>query len=147
MATNPVCSDFCDYMARYHLLPMEVIVELRRGTRAPQLGKILLDRRAMDVRQVMQIVSLQADEPRMRFGELAIRAGFIDEHELISALRDQRMMRRHPSEIILERGLMKRSALLRALIGYTTLLEGEFYEPEGAPRRGERAAPQPAALP
>jgi hypothetical protein len=117
------CRDFCDYLARERLLPTEHIEEVRRGASAPQIGKILLDRGALDVRQLMNIVYQQADHPEMRFGELAVRAGYISEQELLLALREQRLLRRHPAEILLEQGAMEPAHLVRALVGYTKLQE------------------------
>ena len=71
--------DFFEYLSREHILSQDVLRELRRVVfeSVPQIGRILLDRGVMDVRQVMQIVGQQADSPQVRFGELAVRAGYL----------------------------------------------------------------------
>lgn len=117
------CKDFCDYLAAERLLPADRIEAVRRSASAPQIGKILLDRGALDVRQLMNIVYQQADHPEIRFGELAVRAGYISEEELLLALREQRLLRRHPAEILLEQGTMELAHLVRALVGYAKLQE------------------------
>lgn len=119
--------DFCRFLADHALVTREQADSLRKQAMSAQvpLGRILLQQHIMDVRQVMQVLYLQADEPDVRFGELAIRLGFLTREQLQRALREQRIQAQHPAEVLRDRGILMADELLDALITYVKRMEAD----------------------
>lgn len=118
-------ANFCDCLVKEGLLSEQTAREVLQASAAssPAIGKLLLDHGLLDLRQLMHVVSLQADAPQRRFGELAVDLGYVKQHDLLEILRVQAVLRRHPAELLLERDPPGQAALLRALILYVKHLE------------------------
>lgn len=122
--------DFLAFLVERRILSADQATEIRSQVvrSAPQVGKILLERGAMDVRQVMQVVYMQADD-RQLFGELAVREGFLSQEDLRLALREQHQMRKHPAEALRETGAIEVNTLFAALVDYLKHLESNSLGP------------------
>lgn len=120
--------DFCQYLIDSGKLPAAESERLLRMVRKsrPQLGRLLIQQGHMDLKQVMQVIYLQADEPQTRFGDLAVRCGYLTRPQLMHALLEQQRMARHPAELLHEEGALPQDDLSRVLIGYVRALEAEL---------------------
>lgn len=116
---------FWKYVLDHSLLSADEILALQGCCKSGGilLGQQLLKDRILTVTQIMRILDLQALEPKLRVGELAIREGMLDEVQLEAALAKQKSSTPHPAELILKEGALRRPDLLEALIGYVKQLE------------------------
>jgi hypothetical protein len=55
----------------------------------PQLGALAIETRRLTVKQVFSVLSLQCDEPNTKFGELAVRLGYLTDDDLAQLLAEQ----------------------------------------------------------
>jgi hypothetical protein len=55
----------------------------------PQLGALAIEARRLTVKQVFAVLSLQCDEPNTRFGELAVRLGYLTDDDISQLLAEQ----------------------------------------------------------
>ena len=92
-------------------------------TKPMPVGEILLRHRMLNFNQVMEILGMQADRPGMRFGELAVEAGFIEPDSVEWALRRQPTTAPHPLERALSRGMIDPPQLARTLVRHVKELE------------------------
>ena len=104
-----------------------------------QIGQILVMNGVLSVRQVMEVLEAQVEDPGVRFGELAVTLGHLTTVELEAALRQQREYRRHQMEIVLKDGLVPRSELDAVTVKYVELLEMSAAEPRVFVRSDETA--------
>ncbi|MCA9231043.1 MAG: hypothetical protein KDA57_10345 [Planctomycetales bacterium] len=75
----------------------------------PQLGALAIDTGKLTVKQVFEILRLQADEPHVRFGELAVRAQLLTQEELASLLFHQSVRVKPMAKILVEMGFASTS--------------------------------------
>ena len=80
-------------------------------------------RGVLSVRQVMTLLELQADLPEVRFGELALRVGYVTTVQLEDALKFQAAHRRHQISIVAQDGQLGRPDLDAAVVAYVHFLE------------------------
>ena len=88
------------------------------------LGELLLRDGKLTVRQVAGLLGVQAEEPHVRIGDLAVREGFCSRAEIEQALQDQRDRCPGPIDILLQDQRVERDELLDALLRYVRFLEG-----------------------
>lgn len=126
--------EFCQYLAETNQLPPTDVEQLQRLVHRsrPQIGRVLIELGVMDLRQVMKVMSVQAEEPQTRFGDLAVRCGYLTRDQLDHALAEQRRLTRHAAEIMHRESMLSDEALVKALIGYARGLEDRLQRP--APR-------------
>jgi hypothetical protein len=55
----------------------------------PQLGALAIEARRLTVKQVFAVLSLQCDEPNTKFGELAVRLGYLTDDDITFLLAEQ----------------------------------------------------------
>lgn len=123
-------NDFCQFLQQRGALPEEVVARIQRRaavSRAP-IGKLIIERGLMTSPQVMEVLRMQAQEPGMRFGELAVRAGFLSAAELEITLQIQAARRRHPAEVLRSEGLIPEGEFWLHLMEYLSDLERSIRE-------------------
>jgi hypothetical protein len=84
--------------------------------------------------QMTQLLVLQTCEPRLRFGELAVREGFCTDEDVQEALRLQRGASPHALEVFLAEVPCDHERVLKVLVQYIRHLEGQITD---APRPTE----------
>ncbi|MBA3483322.1 MAG: hypothetical protein H0T51_16055 [Pirellulales bacterium] len=55
----------------------------------PQLGALAIEARRLTVKQVFAVLSMQCDEPNTKFGELAVRLGYLTDDDITQLLAEQ----------------------------------------------------------
>lgn len=76
-------------------------LKLQLGTR-PQLGALAIEKRKLNVRQVFGVLRSQCDSPDERFGELALKLGYLSEADLAWLLHEQSVRVKPFSELLVE---------------------------------------------
>lgn len=74
------------------------------------IGRIALENRMLTMKQVFHILDEQADSP-LRFGELAIALGYLNEEQVNDLLAIQKKKRPGMCQVLYNMGLLKRSVL------------------------------------
>lgn len=87
------------------------------------LGRILIDEGILTLRQVAGLFQIQADEPGMRLGDLAVREEYCTVEEIQHALSLQSRTSPGPIELMLRDFRISDENLMDALIGYVHYLE------------------------
>ncbi len=123
----PRCTkiDLARFLADRQMIDESAVeaVRHRSATERTPIGQILVMRGLLTVRQVMNLLELQSETPTVRFGELAVRVGYLTTLQLEDALRFQRTHRRHQIEIVFQEGLLSKADLDSAVVGYVQFLE------------------------
>ena len=88
------------------------------------LGKLLVQRGHLSMKQLMGLLAMQSEEPHRRLGDLALREGYCDEEQVRGALVEQRRSCPHPIELLLADPRVDNGALLTPLVDYVRWLEG-----------------------
>lgn len=117
--------DFCGFLTERGLLDTEAASSVRRRAseeRTP-IGQILITQGHLSVRQVMNVLEVQADEPSLRFGEIAVMKGYLTTLQLEDALQFQASHRRHQIAVLSQDGRLGRSTLEAAVVAYVDFLE------------------------
>lgn len=117
--------DFCQFVIDRGLIQTEAAESVRSramSERTP-IGRLLVMRGVLSVRQVMNLLELQADLPGVRFGELGLRVGYVTTVELEEALKYQATHRRHQIEIVDQDGLLAEPDLAATVVAYVQFLE------------------------
>ncbi len=117
--------DFFRYAVDRGMLRPEVASAMREAVATERIpvGQILLHEGHLSVRQVMQVLAIQADSPQLRFGEIAVREGFVDTLQLQAALERQVVLRRHPIDALRRSGAIPIGELDSLMMDYVRFLE------------------------
>ena len=117
--------DFCRFLMERGLLDAEAArtVRDRAAEERTPIGQILIMRGHLSVRQVMNVLEIQADNPELRFGEIALMKGYLTTIQLEEALQFQATHRRHQIAVLSQDGRLGRSALEAAVVAYVNFLE------------------------
>lgn len=117
--------DFVQFLLDRELIDDEAAERVRERARTERsaIGQVLVMRGELSVRQVMNVLERQADEPGVRFGELAVRLGYLTTVQLEAALQFQQSHRRHQVTIVRDEGLLRGPELNGAVVNYVQLLE------------------------
>ncbi|MGH1343635.1 MAG: hypothetical protein ACRBN8_18905 [Nannocystales bacterium] len=117
--------DFCTFLVDRGLMePSDAEdVRARAASERTPIGQLLVMRGVLSVRQVMTLLELQADLPGVRFGELALRVGYVTTVQLEDALKFQATHRRHQIAIVAQDGQLARPDLDAAVVAYVHFLE------------------------
>ena len=92
------------------------------------LGQMMLRRRHVSLRQMVELLELQASHPNKRIGALAVEAGYIDQNTLDALLEEQASAEaQHPVDALRRRELLPQDCLFEAMCAYIKLVE----EPAG----------------
>ena len=121
---------FWEDLARHGAADPKLVDEYRRiVTERPwkPIGRILLEQGTLSTKQVAGLLQMQADEPNLRLGDLAIREESCSVAEIEEALRLQRDSCPGPIELMLDDRRINQRSLLSALVGYIRHLEGTVH--------------------
>lgn len=89
------------------------------------LGQILVERRVLEMSTLMSLLAMQADEPSVRIGDLAIREGHATHAEVEEALAEQRRRSPGPVELMIADKRVEARGVLGPLLNYLRFLEGK----------------------
>lgn len=119
--------DFAQFLLDRELINLEQATCIRRRSKHDRvpIGQLLITEGYCSVRQVMNLVAMQEENPGVRFGELAIRSGHLTSIELDDVLRLQGEYRYHQIEVALQQRLMPKEKLYRLVICYVRYMELE----------------------
>lgn len=90
------------------------------------IGEVLRSQGHLTTSQLMDLVQLQAAEPHLRLGELAVREGFCAEQDLLDAVSIQRETSPHLVEILLADFACDRERLWSVVVRYLRQLEARL---------------------
>jgi len=90
------------------------------------IGQILREQGHLTGEQVFRLLQIQADEPHLLLGELAVRERMCKEKHVQEALAIQRETSPHLIERILEESSCDPTRLLRVLVRYVRQLEARI---------------------
>ena len=109
------------------------------------IGAILVEKGYLNVKQVARLLGLQADEPHMLLGELAVREGFCEPEEVAYARRRQRELLLGVKQSAIDENDPAEVQRLNAVLAYAKFLERELYRlrSEG---RAEAEAEKPESV-
>lgn len=101
--TSKVRSAFVAYLRREKLLDEESLSNAleRQRTETPQIGRLALEQRLLNMRQVFHILEKQTQTGKL-FGEQAVDLGYIDDWHVSMLLQLQRESRPPISEGLLQ---------------------------------------------
>lgn len=92
------------------------------------LGQMMLRRKFVTLRQMVQLLEQQASHPNKRIGALAVEAGYLDQPTLEALLEEQASSAvQHPVDALRRRTTLAQDALFEAMCAYIKLVE----EPAG----------------
>jgi hypothetical protein len=90
------------------------------------IGQILRDRGHLTSDQVFRLLQMQAEEPHLLLGELAVREDMCTQRQIEDALRHQRESSPHVLEVILNESQCDPIRLCRTLVRYVRQLEARI---------------------
>lgn len=125
----PVLDLFWDCLAASDSIDPTLLEELRESWTPDAwrpVGEILIRSGVLTLRQVAGLIGMQATEPHMRIGDLAVREGLCTAKQIEVALRVQRESCPGPVELLLRDDRVEGDQLLDALLMYARFLEGRL---------------------
>jgi hypothetical protein len=90
------------------------------------IGEVLRAQGHLTTSQLMDLVQMQAAEPHLRLGELAVREGFCKEQDLLDAVSIQRESNPHPIEILLSDFACDRDRVWSVVVRYLRQIESRL---------------------
>jgi hypothetical protein len=117
-----------DILVGEGLITKSAALSLRNRVREEwvPIGEVLRGQGHLTTNQLMDLVQLQAGEPHLRLGELAVRSGFCTEEEVLEAVVMQRLANPHPLELLLADYPCDREKLWNVVIRYVKQLEARI---------------------
>jgi len=117
--------DFCQFLVERQRMDAQTAVDVRRRSSEERMpiGQTLVLQGALSVRQVMNVLELQTETPHIRFGEIALREGYLTMTQLDRALKHQATHRRHQIAVVAQAGLLQRPVLHSLVVDYVQFLE------------------------
>lgn len=122
--------DFAQFLFDRELIDQAQVEVLRDNSangRVP-IGQLFIRKRLCTVRQVMDLVNLQAECPTVRFGELAIRCKFVTTLQLEEVLSFQKNHRFHQIEVALFERTLPKQEIYEQVICYVRFMELQALE-------------------
>jgi hypothetical protein len=114
-----------EYLARTAQIAPEILEEHRRRSKKSKLfGRTLLELGLVTWSEVTSLLGIQADEPHLRLGELAVREGMCSQADLDLALGLHLRGNPHPLELLMADERLDPAHLREVLVGYVRHLEG-----------------------
>jgi hypothetical protein len=120
--------EFLDFLVESGVIAAADSEALKSRTRDEwiPLGKILRQQGHLTMGQLMELLQLQAREPDILIGELAVRQGQCSRQDVAEALRIQSDTSPHPLELLLQDRTCDHDRLLAALATYVRRLEARL---------------------
>lgn len=127
--------DFASYLRGRRLVSHGLAEQIRAIAISEriQIGRLLLEARAMSVHDVMRVLTIQQDAPGPRFGEIAVREGIIDATQLAAVLARQQEVRMHQIDAVRRLGVLSSGELHRLVVDYVTFIEAALVAPPESP--------------
>jgi hypothetical protein len=126
----PANNKFSDNPIFTHLLEgdhltSEDVLELTRRSRADcmPLEQVLVKHRIISVQQLMEVLAIRDEQPKVLIGELCVQSGYCTEDDLESALALQGRSAAHGLTVLLDQREAPDAELLAAIGGYVKGLE------------------------
>lgn len=121
-------SEFWQQLLDAGVLDEDLANEFDRAANAAwtPIGKLLVQSGALSMAQLMSLLGMQADEPYVRLGDLAIREGFCDLEQIRGAVEEQQRSCPHPVELLLADSRIDNGTLFGPLIDYMRWLESRL---------------------
>jgi hypothetical protein len=94
----------------------------------PQLGALAIEARLMTVKQLFAVLSLQCDEPNTRFGELAVRLGFLTAEDLTQLLAEQERRAKPLIDVLVDEDFLSAEDVEHHYAVYRRCLQGDRCE-------------------
>lgn len=117
---------FIRFLATEGLLSAEqaTALEEQASKASALLGQMMLRRRHVSLRQMVELLQEQASRPQMRIGALAVEAGYIDQTTLDRLLQEQASARaQHPVDALRRGDLLPHDSLFEAMCAYIKMVE------------------------
>jgi len=126
---------FWDSLVESEAINADLVEELRASWTPDSwrpIGEILIHGGVLSLRQVAGLIGMQATEPHMRIGDLAVREGLCSADQVAEALKTQRKTCPGPIEILMNDDRVEGEDLLDALLKYARYLEGRVLRAQGS---------------
>jgi hypothetical protein len=94
----------------------------------PQLGALAIEARQLTVKQVFAVLSLQCDEPNTRFGELAVRLGYLTDDDISQLLAEQERRATPLLDVLVENDFLSADLAEQHYAEYRRCLQGDRCE-------------------
>jgi hypothetical protein len=94
----------------------------------PQLGALAIEARRLTVKQVFAVLSMQCDEPNTKFGELAVRLGYLTDDDIAQLLAQQEKRARPLLEVLVENDFLSAEVAEQHYAEYRRCLQGDQCE-------------------
>lgn len=91
----------------------------------PQLGALAIEARLLTVKQVFAVLSLQCDEPNTRFGELAVRLGYLKHDDINRLLAEQERRAKPVIDVLVDENFLPAEEVERHYAEYRRCLQGD----------------------
>jgi hypothetical protein len=91
----------------------------------PQLGALAIEARRLTVKQVFAVLSLQCDEPNTRFGELAVRLGYLTDDDISHLLAEQERRATPLLDVLVENDFLSAELAEQHYAEYRRCLQGD----------------------
>lgn len=130
MTTGLGKADFAQFLFDRELISQEqadLMRERSESGRVP-IGQLFIQKKLCTVRQVMDLVALQAECPTVRFGELALRCKFVTTLQLEEVLSFQKNHRSHQIEVARYERILSKEDLIEQVICYVRFMELQSLE-------------------
>lgn len=108
---------FCSYLYNKGVITGEQFANAvsEQLSRRPLLGKIAIEKGKLNIKQVMKVFAVQADDLKKPFGQLAVELGFLTKQDLSQLLLDQIELAPDLADILVQQGAITVSQKLREL--------------------------------
>lgn len=104
---------FLVWLVDRRLLDAGQVVEVMRaiGRRSPPIGRVAMEEGLMTMKAVMHTLQQQAGNPRERFGDVAIRLGYLDELQVKALVGCQAWRQPRVNQVVAELGFLSGAAI------------------------------------
>lgn len=104
---------FLVWMVDRHLLTPGQVVEVMRaiGRRSTPIGRVAVEEGLMTMRAVMHTLQAQTENPRERFGDVAIRLGHLDDTQVKALVGAQAWRQPRVNQAVVELGYLSAEAM------------------------------------
>lgn len=88
------------------------------------LGQMMLRRKHVTLRQMVNLLEQQASHPNKRIGELAVEAGYIDQKTVDDLVSEQSASRaQHPLDTLRRQSTLSQETLFEAMVAYIKVVD------------------------
>ena len=104
---------FLVWMVDRRLLTSAQVVEVMRaiGRRSTPIGRVAVEDGFMNMRAVMHTLQAQTENPRERFGDVAVRLGYLDESQVKALVGAQAWRQPRVNQAVVELGYLSAEAM------------------------------------